>query len=124
MNRSTTEDSGDRVGGIVAWLSSAVICLFLLSCAEGGGTGPVIEESGTGGGGGGSATGASGDTSSATPVCGDGEINGSEQCDGANLGGATCSSLGHESGPLACTKDCIYDLSMCFSPDGTGGYGS
>ena len=50
--------------------------------------------------------------------CGDGVINGPEDCDGDDLGGATCSSLGyHEGGELGCTPGCEFDVSGCL-----GGY--
>ena len=39
-------------------------------------------------------------------LCGDGEITGTEVCDGGNLGAATCGSLGHTAGTLACAADC------------------
>jgi hypothetical protein len=45
-------------------------------------------------------------------ICGNGKIEGNEQCD-VNLGGATCRSLGHDRGLLACTNDCTYDESSC-----------
>lgn len=52
-------------------------------------------------------------------VCGDGAIGGAEQCDGANLGGASCASV---KGPgtfalpgkaLSCKPDCTFDMSAC-----------
>jgi hypothetical protein len=46
--------------------------------------------------------------------CGDGLKNGSDQCDGSDLGGATCVSLGFASGgTLACTPSCALDVSGC-----------
>lgn len=48
------------------------------------------------------------------PACGDGAINvAGEHCDRADLGGATCASLGFTSGALACTAGCSYDTSGC-----------
>jgi hypothetical protein len=47
------------------------------------------------------------------PVCGDGKAEGSEQCDGADLKGATCASLGLGGGTLACGSGCTYDTSGC-----------
>jgi hypothetical protein len=38
-----------------------------------------------------------------------------EQCDGADLGAQTCSSLGHGSGTLRCSTTCTYDFSGCSS---------
>lgn len=45
--------------------------------------------------------------------CGNGVSEGEEQCDGADLGGTTCESLGYEGGTLACGPDCILDASGC-----------
>jgi len=46
------------------------------------------------------------------PTCGNGARDGSEQCDGTDLGGATCASLGFTpDGTLACTSGCSFDTS-------------
>jgi hypothetical protein len=47
--------------------------------------------------------------------CGDGNINGVEDCDGSALGGATCVTLGYGSGTLACAPGCRYDVSGCIA---------
>jgi hypothetical protein len=47
------------------------------------------------------------------PQCGNATINAPEQCDGANLNGASCVSLGFAAGSLACTAGCGFDLSGC-----------
>src|SRR5262249_8994911 len=48
------------------------------------------------------------------PTCGNGARDGSEQCDGTDLGGATCASLGFTpDGTLACTAGCGFDTSGC-----------
>lgn len=47
------------------------------------------------------------------PACGDGQVEGTEQCDGAELGGQSCEGLGFPSGTLACNADCTFDSSMC-----------
>lgn len=49
-------------------------------------------------------------------VCGNGVIEGSEQCDGTNLGGATCESLGYGAGTLGCSSQCRYDVAGCPPP--------
>jgi hypothetical protein len=50
----------------------------------------------------------------APPQCGDGVRNQpSESCDGADLGGATCQSVGFLGGTLACQSDCTFDASGC-----------
>lgn len=46
-------------------------------------------------------------------VCGDDVIEESEQCEGNNLGGATCVSLGYATGTLSCTGSCSYNTSQC-----------
>lgn len=48
--------------------------------------------------------------------CGDGIINGPEDCDGVMLGGETCTSQGAGSGTLKCTPSCTFDLSGCTGP--------
>ncbi|TPV95760.1 MAG: hypothetical protein B7733_08285 [Myxococcales bacterium FL481] len=50
---------------------------------------------------------------SACFYCGDGEVNAGEACDGANLGGETCVSLGHAEGTLKCSSGCEFDESEC-----------
>jgi hypothetical protein len=46
--------------------------------------------------------------------CGDGTIQAGEDCEGGNLGGASCASLGFsDGGTLACTADCRFDTSGC-----------
>ena len=51
----------------------------------------------------------------ASMACGDGTRAGAEACDGADLGGATCQSLGFGGGALACSQTCTLDASMCTS---------
>ncbi|MBI1814979.1 MAG: hypothetical protein HYR72_08385 [Deltaproteobacteria bacterium] len=53
--------------------------------------------------------------------CGDGLKNGSDQCDGGDLGGATCVSLGFSGGTLACSGSCVLDTSSCVAECGTCG---
>jgi hypothetical protein len=57
-----------------------------------------------------------------TPLCSDGTKNGSEQCDGLDLGGASCNSLGYTmGGTLGCTAACQYDISPCCQGDSQDG---
>jgi hypothetical protein len=53
-------------------------------------------------------------------TCGDGVVDGTEACDGADLGGATCQSLGFASGSLACGADCRLNVFACVAADGCG----
>jgi len=48
-------------------------------------------------------------------ACGDGIIQAEEEeeCDGVELGGASCESLGFHGGALSCAADCTLDLSAC-----------
>jgi hypothetical protein len=51
-------------------------------------------------------------------VCGDGMIEGGEDCDGVELGGVDCNTFGFEGGELLCAGDCTYDVSNCFGGGG------
>jgi hypothetical protein len=46
-------------------------------------------------------------------ICGDGRIDAGENCDGANLGQATCKTQGFGEGTLACSPTCAFDTSAC-----------
>lgn len=49
-----------------------------------------------------------------TPVCGDGIIVGTEECEGDNLGGASCVTAGYpEGGILQCEGDCTFNTRRC-----------
>ena len=67
-------------------------------------------------------------TTTTLALCGNGVLDGEEQCDPPDYGGATCESLGFNlDGPLGCTAACQYDVSGCeceaFPATGqTGGY--
>lgn len=45
--------------------------------------------------------------------CGNGVIEGREQCDGTNMGGQSCESLGYEEGTLSCSSHCQLDANRC-----------
>ncbi|HEX6899194.1 MAG TPA: MopE-related protein [Thermoanaerobaculia bacterium] len=50
----------------------------------------------------------------AAPACGDGVINQpGEVCDGADLGGLTCTDAGFLGGTLGCNADCTLNASSC-----------
>ena len=56
-------------------------------------------------------------------MCGNGVVDGGEQCDGGNLNGFSCTDLGYAGGTLACDPvTCTYDASGCMTdPGGTSG---
>lgn len=49
----------------------------------------------------------------ATPTCGNGLLDPGEACDGANLAGQNCLSLGYDGGVLACTPGCQINTAGC-----------
>lgn len=51
--------------------------------------------------------------------CGNAEQEPTEQCDGEDLGGKTCASLGLIAGTLACDSMCDFDTSGCTCGNGT-----
>ncbi len=50
-----------------------------------------------------------------TTRCGDGIAQGTEQCDGKDFKGTTCTSLGFSNGNLICQKDCSISRSRCLT---------
>jgi cysteine-rich repeat protein len=46
-------------------------------------------------------------------TCGNGQVELGEQCDGIDLGGASCTSLGFIGGMLTCTANCGYQTQSC-----------
>lgn len=110
-----------------------VLAFQLAGCAKSGssfdedfahGGKPPDEGDGIGGSGTGSPGSGPGDV--AEELCGNGVIDGGEECDGALVGGATCQTLGFSGGgALNCDPvTCTYDESMCRRPAGQGGAGS
>jgi len=54
------------------------------------------------------------DSTGIEPFCGDGMIDGMEVCDGGDLDGQTCQSLGLGGGVLSCRPACdLFDTSGC-----------
>jgi hypothetical protein len=51
--------------------------------------------------------------SAGTQTCGNGVAEGTEQCDGSNLNGATCELLGLGPGILLCSSTCTFNTSDC-----------
>jgi hypothetical protein len=50
------------------------------------------------------------------PQCGDGIVGGTEECDGTDLGGMSCESMG-ATGTLRCSDDCTFDTCDCVWDD-------
>jgi hypothetical protein len=48
------------------------------------------------------------------PSCGNGNLDVGEACDGNNLNGQTCQSLGYDGGTLSCTAGCQINTDACF----------
>jgi hypothetical protein len=56
------------------------------------------------------------------PECGDDSVNvAGEQCDGSDLDGYSCASLGHLGGSLGCDASCNFDVSGCADCFSLGG---
>ncbi len=53
-------------------------------------------------------------------VCGDGAITEGEACEGTDFKGATCGSLGFDTGTLSCGATCQLDTSKCVKKCGNG----
>ncbi len=52
-------------------------------------------------------------TDASCPACGNGVIDPSEDCDGAEIGGVSCTDIGYDGGVLGCTPGCEFDESVC-----------
>jgi cysteine-rich repeat protein len=88
-----------------------------------GATNPTTSSSGDGGAGSAVTVGPGSSVSTADvvsstaagPSCGNGVVDGSDFCDGADLDAQSCTSLGYAGGALACTDACTFDASDCTS---------
>ena len=80
-----------------------------------GGTGGAT--GGTGGTGGATTGGSAGAGGTTNPLCGNGAIDPGEDCDGADLGDATCVSIGYPGGSLGCNATCHFDTGACSDSD-------
>jgi hypothetical protein len=54
------------------------------------------------------------------PGCGDGIVSTGEQCDGANLNGASCATVGFSSGTLSCSTLCTFVTDACVLEENDG----
>lgn len=59
-----------------------------------------------------------GQSSGSPDLCGNGQINSGEQCDGSNLNGESCTTLGFSGGSLSCSS-CSFDTGSCTSAGDT-----
>ncbi len=56
--------------------------------------------------------------------CGDGVIQAPEQCDGANIGTASCANMVGGTGVVTCTPTCTLNMSMCVAANASGAGGA
>jgi hypothetical protein len=93
----------------------APLAAFLIGCPP---VGVVPQDSGTSG----SDTAVGPGDSGPAAVCGNGALEGGEQCDGANLGGSDCMNIGQGfvGGTLACAGNCTLNTGGCVAPAGCG----
>ncbi|HLD03247.1 MAG TPA: hypothetical protein VJC17_00575 [Candidatus Dojkabacteria bacterium] len=56
-------------------------------------------------------------------VCGDNVKQGTEECDGSDFGGSSCTSLGYISGTLSCNANCTNNTSQCSTGSSSCGNG-
>lgn len=52
-------------------------------------------------------------------ICGNDVIEGGEDCEGANLNGKSCTTLGYSGGILSCDIACTFDTYACIPPTPT-----
>jgi len=98
-------------------LMAVVVAVVVAGCPdpEGGGSSGTSTD-GTDTGGDPTDSAADSDTGPAEG-CGNDIIEAGEECDGINLGGASCETLGFGGGALACAPGCVYDPEGCvFAP--------
>lgn len=60
-------------------------------------------------------------TATVLSFCGDGIVEGDEQCDGVDLNGQTCAGLGYTGGTSSCNTNCTFYVSDCTTDGGSGG---
>ncbi len=131
-----TRQGGCRVGSGwdgAPWLAFTVLSLLVARSRRGRGRAALLAvgalalgcrripvepspEGGAGGGGGSAASpgaGGAGGADLEPAICGDGARQSSEECDGDDLGGATCVGLGLSSGTPHCRHDCTLDATSC-----------
>lgn len=53
------------------------------------------------------------DSDTGAPMCGDGQLDNGENCDGEDLNGKICADFDHGGGELQCNDMCEFDISNC-----------
>lgn len=106
---TATAVSSSRTGGGMSTAAKVGIGALLVG---GAGAGIAVAAAGGGGGGGGRR-------------CGNNDREGEEQCDGSDLAGQSCASLGLGSGTLTCfpadsAQECQFDTANCVPPPQCG----
>lgn len=56
------------------------------------------------------------ETTGGITVCGNGVVEGDEECDGTDWQGHDCKSLGLSGGSLSCTDECVFERAGCVPP--------
>ncbi|MBI5499657.1 MAG: hypothetical protein HY907_05410 [Deltaproteobacteria bacterium] len=113
-----------RLGPSAALLALGLALPWAAGCGESAPSCPTLDAADDGAGGDGEAgadadadadtdADADADSEVAAATCGNGALEPGEECDLAELGGATCASLGRTPGTLACGDDCRYDTAGC-----------
>lgn len=110
--------------GAATWALMLGALVYAMNCGGTVSDAPILEMGGASGTGGASTDGAVIKTG-----CGNGRVEGNEECDGPDLASETCltATLGAQPlGTLSCTKSCTFDTTRCIAPPpgqgGTGGY--
>jgi hypothetical protein len=57
-------------------------------------------------------------------TCGNGQVDGDEDCDGQSLGGHNCTYVGYNQGTLLCNPDCTFNTEECCWTEGFGCFDS
>ncbi len=101
-----------KIKTLLAILMSISLAAFMVACDDDGGSGNNGNNHANNGSGNNHANNGSGNNN--TGECGNNIIDAGEECDGTNIGGATC-GVG-KSGTVTCTANCKLDMSDCHEP--------
>ncbi len=106
--------SGGQLAGYQSLFTSYMLYIVTVHRMAKTGTAPYYPDAGTPVGGGKLDSAPPKPDMPVGPACGDGKKNGSEQCDGADLAGATCKSRGFTGGTLSCSGACTFNTNNCY----------